>query len=528
MSVARRERYDAIVIGAGIAGLSAAISAAERGLRVAVLSKEDDLLEANTYYAQGGIVGYSGADCADQGHRLVEDIVRAGDHVNYLDAVRQVVTEGPALVDQFLIRKIGVPFTTDESGRPSLTREAAHSVRRIYYAMDSTGKAIQEHLVAYARGLPSITLMPRHTAIDFITNIHNSKDAQERYRETRVIGVYALDEGGGAVASLFAPTVIAATGGVGNLFLHTSNPIGATGDGIAMAYRIGAEVLNAEYVQFHPTILYHRDKKRFLISEALRGEGATLINHAGAAFVHKYNPEGDLAPRDEVARAIYREMEREDSEYVKLDASGITDLDLAARFPSIFQTCRELGIDIRKEPIPVVPAAHYSCGGIKVDLSGAASITGLYAAGEAACTGVHGANRLASISLLEGLVWGIRAGRSAVDGNGTAKLSPSLVESVPDWVEPSTAEEIDPVLLKQDFRTIRSTMWNYAGIIRSRKRLVRAQADLDYLSHRIEQFYRSARLTRQIIELRNSVLSASLIVRAALKNPVSLGCHYIE
>jgi L-aspartate oxidase len=293
-----------------------------------------------------------------------------------------------------------------------------------------------------------------------------------------------------------------------------------------MANRIGADVIDAEYVQFHPTILFHRDSNRFLITEALRGEGAKLVNRAGERFMRSYHPDGELAPRDEVARAIYREMEREDSEYVMLDASGITKVDVAARFPEITAHCRSLGIDIRTEPIPVVPAAHYFCGGVKVDLDGRTTIDGLLAAGEAACTGVHGANRLASISLMEALVWGVRCGRTAA--RRQSPISRDLLNSIPDWVDPVVTEEFDPVLVKQDLRTIQSTMWNYAGIIRSRKRLARALADLDYLSHRIEQFYRTAILTRQIIELRNAVLSALVIVRAAISRPKSIGCHWVE
>jgi L-aspartate oxidase len=343
----------------------------------------------------------------------------------------------------------------------------------------------------------------------------------------RVFGAYVFDEEGERVCAFFAPMVILAAGGVGNLFLHTSNPVGATGDGIAMAYRIGTEILNAEYVQFHPTILFHRDVRRFLISEALRGEGAKLKNRKGEYFMSKYSSQnGDLAPRDEVARAIYREMESEDSSYVRLDATEITGISLKERFPAIYETCHSVGIDISKEAIPVVPAAHYFCGGIKVDIDGRTAIDGLYAAGENACTGVHGANRLASVSLLEGLYWGVRCVEQ-VHGR-VESLPRRLIDSVPDWVGPAVEEDYDPVLVSQDFRTIQSTMWNYAGIIRSGKRLMRASADLGYLSHRVEQFYRGGRLTRRIIELRNSVLTALIIVRAARHNPVSKGCHYIE
>lgn len=519
-----RFEFDLLILGGGIAGLSAAITAAEEGISVAVLSKEPDLLESNTRYAQGGIVGPS----ADEKPGLLEkDIFFAGSEANFRDAVKLLVEEGPALVSGFLSEKVKVPFTQSPDGGPALTREAAHSVRRILYSKDKTGEAIQTALISYVRHVKKIAVFCSHTAIDLITNIHNSEDPQEKYRDKRVIGAYALDEKNSSVAAFFAPVVILAAGGIGNLYRHTSNPVGATGDGIAMAYRTGVDILNAEYVQFHPTILFHRDVKRFLISEALRGEGASLMNRENEYFMKRHNPEnGDLAPRDEVARAIYREMETEDSEYVRLDATRITDVPVVERFPGIYQQCMDLGIDITREPIPVVPAAHYFCGGIKVNLNGETSVEGLLAAGENACTGVHGANRLASVSLLEGLVWGVRCGRLALKRRHA--LSNELVRSIPDWVDPHTEEEFDPVLVNQDFRTIQSTMWNYAGIIRSRKRLMRAFADLDYLSHRVEQFYRGAKLTRRIIELRNGVLSASIIVRAAYANTESRGCHFIE
>jgi len=518
-----RSEFDLIVVGSGIAGQSAAITAAEAGLRVAILSKESDAFESNTRWAQGGIVGPSPEDSAEL---LERDIRYAGAEVNFADAVELLVAEGPELVESFLRRKIGVPFTPDENGRPALTREAAHSVRRIYYSRDTTGAAIQRSLLDYLSRTPGITLLTGHTAIDLITTTHNSTNPQERYHHTRVLGVYALRDPEADVVSYFAPTVLLAAGGVGNLFRHTSNPEGATGDGIAMAHRIGADVIDAEYVQFHPTILFHRDSHRFLITEALRGEGAKLVNRSGERFMKRYHPEGELAPRDEVARAIYREMEREDTEYVMLDATEITEVDVAERFPEITAHCKSLGIDIRSEPIPVVPAAHYFCGGVKVDLDGNASIEGLLAAGENACNGVHGANRLASISLLEALLWGVRCGRNAAGRQNP--VSRELLATIPEWIEPVVTEEFDSVLVKQDLRTIQSTMWNYAGLIRSRKRLLRALADLDYLSHRVEQFYRSAILTRQIIELRNAVLCALAIVRAALANPRSIGCHWVE
>jgi len=327
------------------------------------------------------------------------------------------------------------------------------------------------------------------------------------------------------IIPFFTPSVVLASGGIGNLFLHTSNPECSTGDGIAMAYRTGAEIINAEYVQFHPTVLYHRDVKRFLITEALRGEGARLKNRRGEYFMEKYNPVlKDLAPRDEVARAIYKEME--DDGFVLLDAAGIKNLSLKERFPVIYDKCLSVGIDISKEPIPVVPAAHYFCGGIKVDLFGQTSIPGLYAVGETACTGVHGANRLASVSLLEGLYFGLRTG-GKISGSGL-KLSEGLINTIPEWLHPSDEEEFDPVLISHDLQNIQATMWNYSGIVRTKSRLLRAISDLNYLSHRIERFYRKAAITKGIIELRNAVLTSMLIAKAAYANSGSTGCHFMK
>jgi L-aspartate oxidase len=522
-TIGARKEFDVIVIGSGIAGLAAAITSSEAGLSVAVISKERTLDECNTNYAQGGIV-YQG----EGKDRLLEkDILAAGCDLNFIEAVRVITASGPAAVEELLMKKAKVPFCKTDDGTLDYTQEAAHSVRRIIHVKDHTGQSIEQSLLSYVQKQPRITFFNSHCAIELITNSHNSLDPQEHYRATRVIGAYVFDELSEAVGIFFAPRVILASGGVGHLFLYTSNTGGATGDGIAMAFRIGAEIINAEYVQFHPTILYHRDVKRFLISESLRGEGAKLMNKNGEYFMEKYNPVlKDLAPRDEVSRAIFHEMELTDSGYVFLDARNIKDLDLEERFPSIFKQCSALGIDMTKEPIPVVPAAHYFCGGIKVDLEGRTSISGLYAVGETSCTGIHGANRLASVSLLEGLIWGMRAGHDAV--KGFERIGRVMLDQIPDWVYPHPEEEIDPVLVFQDMHTIRSTMWNYAGIIRNRKRLARVFSDLNYLSHRVEKFYRQARLTRKIIELRNSVLTATLIVRDAQANRVSCGCHYVE
>jgi L-aspartate oxidase len=524
VAAAKATEFDLIILGAGIAGLTAALAAAEEGRSVAVVSKEPLLEESNTFYAQGGIVARGEGDSPEL---LAKDITVAGDGINAREAVELLAAKGPDLVDELLVKRLGVPFNRDGGGRPALTQEAAHSLRRIYYSQDTTGRAIEIALLEAVRANPRIHTFSSQTAIDLITNTHNSTETQERYRRTRVIGVYLWDPDSEQVKAFFAPVTLLATGGAGNLFLHTSNPPCATADGLAMAARVGAEILNAEYVQFHPTVLFHRDVKRFLISEAVRGEGARLINHSGQAFMKKYEPErADLAPRDEVARAMYREMEMEGSDYLLLDARSAADSRLEQRFPGIFEKCMSVGLDIRREPIPVVPAAHYFCGGVKVGLNGRTSVEGLYAAGETACTGVHGANRLASVSLLEGLYFGQAAGKEA--SRSLAKLPAALTKSIPDWVYPSPAEEFDPVLIQQDMGSIQSTMWNYAGIIRNAKRLERATADLNYLSHRIERFYRQAAISRPLIELRNAVLAAQIIVSAASSNSHSLGCHYME
>ena len=516
--------YDVIVIGAGISGLSVAAVAAESGLAVAVFTKEENALECNTNYAQGGIVETGEGDSPEL---LCQDIQKAGSYLNSVDAVRYVASDGPAIVREYLVEKAGVPFARTKGGKLDHTREAAHSIRRILYVKDYTGRSIEEHFFGYAKGLKGIDFFPSHTAVDVITNSHTSLDSQQRYRQTQAIGVYVLDQATGQIEPVFAGAVVLAAGGVGNVFLHTSNPKGATGDGIAMAHRAGCEIINAEFVQFHPTVLFHRDVKRFLISEALRGEGARLVNRRGEHFMKRHHPElQELAPRDEVARAIYREMGSDGSGYVFLDASVIPNLSLKERFPSIHETCFKVGIDIAKDPIPVVPAAHYFCGGIKTDLDGRTSVRGLYAVGENACNGVHGANRLASISLLESLAFGVRCGRYL--SSHIKRPSRGLLGAIPGWVYAKNEEEFDDVLIGNDLVNIQTVMWNYVGIVRTRKRLSRALADLNYLTHRIENFYREAKVSRELLELRNAVLCASLVARAALSNQKSIGCHFLD
>ncbi|SDP60039.1 L-aspartate oxidase [Desulforhopalus singaporensis] len=518
-----RHFYDVVIVGSGVAGLSAGILLKEYGLNVVVITKESRIQETATNYAQGGIIAWKKSDSPEL---LEKDIIHAGCDVNSSEAVRLIVEKGPKLVFDFLIDRLGMDFSRSSGGELDYTEEAAHSTRRIIHYSDHTGEHIQKGLIEYARkiGLP---ILPSRTAIDLITNNHHSEDTQELYAPSEVMGLYVLNNEKEVVETFLAHNVILATGGLGNIYQHTTNPLLATGDGMSMAYRAGADIINGEYVQFHPTALYHRDIKRFLISESLRGEGAILIDHGGRPFMKSYSDLADLAPRDVVARAIYEEMAKSGKDFMFLDiASHYKGREpLEQRFSRIYQTCLKGGIDITREPIPVVPAAHYFCGGIKVDRFGRSSIANLYAIGETSCTGVHGANRLASTSLLEGLTWAKQAA-DHIRSEGE-KISLKRFARIPDWHDPEYSEEFDPLLFQQDWKMIQLTMWNYAGISRTRKGLDRARSDLNYHAHRILKFYREAKLNRQIIELRNGVVNATIIARAAARNKNSKGCHFM-
>ncbi len=511
---------DLLVIGSGAAGAACALRAAEAGLRVIMLSNAADPLESNSDYAQGGIVARPPADTAEE---LSADIVSAGDGLCNEEAVHLLAESIPEIVEGFLIARLGVCLNRDDDGNLDFTQEAAHSRRRIAHANDATGHAIITRLLAAVEADARIDVVTRHTAVDLITVPHHALTPDRVYEPVECFGVYALDQASGEVKRYFAPHTVLATGGLGQLYLHTTNPWVARGDGLAMAHRAGAEIINAEYVQFHPTAFYHRDADRFLISESIRGEGATLRTRRGREFLSEYHPDGALAPRDIVARAIHEEMLKEGDEYVLLDLSGLA-VDPEVRFPTIYEKLREYGVDITAQPIPVVPAAHYFCGGIKVDTWGRTNIQRLYAVGETSCTGVHGANRLASTSLPEAILWGQRA---AEDASRTHEALPQrLPERIAVWHDEGLTEEIDPLLIIQDWMTIKSTMWNYAGIARNAKRLQRAVADLHYLAHRIEQFYRETKLADPLVGLRNGITAASIIAEAAQRNPSSRGCHY--
>ncbi len=520
------EKTDVLVLGSGISGCSAALAAAERGKRVLMLVKTPDPMETNTHYAQGGIAVLGEDDSKELFYR---DIINAGDGISNPAAVRLVVQEGPVLVRDFLIDKIGVDFTKKDDGAPDFTKEAAHSRKRILHYYDMTGLEIQRKLVQRVRETENITLYNDFTAIDLITTHHNAIDPLLKFKKNLCLGAYGLNNQTGEVFTFLADSTILATGGIGRLYQYTTNPDCATGDGIAMGYRAGAEVTNMEYVQFHPTMLYSEDETGFLISESVRGEGGRLFNINKERFMNRYSRKwGDLAPRDEVARAIYNEMARTESRYVYLDIAGYYDKEqrLRDRFPGIYEECGKHKIDIEKEPIPVVPAEHYFCGGVLINEWGETTLAGLFAVGETACSGIHGANRLASVSLLEGLVYGTRAGiRTA-----RSRTKKEYFKDIGDWVYPAAvySTDDDPLLNLQDWNNLRTTMWNYVGIIRTQRRLNRAVSDLRNLRSRISDYYRYSILTRSKVELRNGIIVANIIAQFARRNPGRIGCHYVK
>lgn len=517
---------DVLILGCGIAGATAALALSENeDLCITLITSARDPEESSTYYAQGGIV-YRGAD--DSADLLATDITRAGDGLNDPDAVAILADEGPSLLRRILIEGLGLPFDAGPTGELDLTLEGAQSRARIVHVADATGRAIEEKLVAALVRRPNVQLLTGHTAVDLLTPAHHSRDRRAVYEPLSCAGAYVFDHQQGQVIRCLSRATIVATGGLGQIYLHTTNPSAARGDGLAMAHRAGARVINAEYVQFHPTAFYSRYAPRFLISEAVRGEGGRLVDESGEPFMQRYDKEwGDLAPRDVVARSIHRQMLSTGSKCVYLDLRSYMPADrIKERFPTIYEQCLNYGVDITEDLIPVVPAAHYCCGGIWVDGFGRTSLGNLYAVGEASCTGVHGANRLASTALLEGLVWGWRAAEhilSSVDRS--AQLPPG---DILPWYDEDLVEVADPALIIQDMTTIRHIMWNYVGLIRSRKRLERAMDDLSVLEREIEKFYRATRLTDALIGLRHAVQTALLVTRAAWQNKESRGCHFRE
>lgn len=508
---------DCLVIGAGLAGSAYALHAARLGLKVEMLSLDGPLV-ANSDWAQGGII----YEQSSSPEKLAADIIQASDGTANPLAVEHLVREGPVAVKELLLDDLGVAFDRDARGELEYTREGGHSSRRIIHAKDMTGHAILQNIVARVDATPSITRRSGWVAIDLLTLSHNSEDPRDRYAPLTCYGAYVLDSKTGEVHAIIAKKTVLANGGLGQIFQHSTNQPGSVGHGIAMAYRVGARLIDLEYVQFHPTVFYKKNAPRFLITEALRGEGAVLVNAKGERFMDARHPLGSLAPRDIVSRAIHEELAASGETCVWLDLSSLKPDFIRERFPNIAARCEQHGVDVTREPIPVVPAAHFSCGGVHTDLAGRTNVRHLGAIGETACTGLHGANRLASTSLLECLTSAkFTAQADATDIATSEFRQPNLRP----W-KPAT-READPTLIRQDLQLLRSTMWNYAGIVRSPKRLTRARRILLELREEIQSFYRDCRVTTELIELRNAVQTALLVVHAASLNPVSKGCHYI-
>jgi len=542
-----REHYPALVIGTGIAGLTTAFALAKAGIRVLLVTKATDPADCNTSWAQGGII-YQGED--DTPAKLIGDIMRAGAGISNEEAVRFLAEEGPKVVKQLLLDEIHVPFSTTVEGELDLTQEGAHSVSRIIHAGDATGRAIETSLLNRVKSEPNITLATGVTAIDLLSSHHHPNDIQVRYRLTNeCVGAYLLDNATNDVYTIFADYTVLATGGIGQIYLHTTNTRNSLGDGVVMASRAGARIMNAEYVQFHPTALADKKANHFLISEALRGEGARLRNQRGEYFMERYSPDlKDLAPRDVVARAIVEEMTRNKEEFVYLDLANFYHgpQPIPERFPNIRAACADIGVDIERDPIPVVPAAHYFCGGVLVNQCGETTLSRLYAIGETSCSGLHGANRLASTSLLEGLTWGYYAAES-IRGKlmhpsssaspsahrafsslpaGSGRFPDSIVTTIPDWRPPGKQNLEDPALILQDWTIIQHTMWNYVGIVRTYERLKRALADMQHLGSRLTKFYHESTISKSIVELFHGQQMASIVATAAIRNPQSIGAHF--
>jgi L-aspartate oxidase len=517
---------DVLIIGTGIAGATAALRLARNPeRRVTLITRDPDPHESNTYWAQGGIIHRGPDDNADL---LVKDILAAGAGASLPSAARILAEEGPKLLQEILIETANIHFDKDDSGGLAYGQEAAHSMRRIIHVADGTGAAISKGLMAALKKMPNITWFMNATAVDLITYPHHARDPLSAYQPIKCFGAYVFDGNGLAVHRTLAATTILATGGLGRIFRNTTNPRGARGDGLAMAHRAGARIVNAEYIQFHPTALAVPGAEGFLISEAVRGEGGVLLTPEGRAFMEEYSPQWkDLAPRDVVARAIHHQMETYSYSHVLLDiATHMPATAIRERFPNIHSACKQVGIDITREPIPVVPAAHYSCGGVQVDEWGCTDIENLYAIGEVSCTGLHGANRLASTSLLEGVVWGDRAARHIEQRFQNEPTYIPSPDDVPPWDESGMDAEPDPALIQGDMQTIQNIMWHYVGLARNADRLSRAIRELRHLWNEIETFYRATKLSDGLIGLRNAVEVALIVAQAARHNRQSRGCHY--
>lgn len=517
---------DFLVIGSGVAGLTFALKVAEHGT-VALVTKRE-IMESNTAYAQGGIAAVLSDVDSFESH--INDTMASGDYLSNREVVEMVVKNGPALIRELI--DLGVQFSLDENvvdddsmKKYDLGREGGHSENRVIHADDMTGRALEKVLVEHVRNHKNISVYENHIALDLITySTRMRSGVVVRQFNIDCCGAYVLDIESKEVKTLSSQITVLATGGAGKVYLYTSNPDIATGDGIAMGYRAGASVANLEFMQFHPTCLYHPDAKNFLISEAVRGEGGVLVNAAGDSFMHKYDKLKDLACRDVVSRSIDSELKKSGEESVFLDISHRESAFVKKRFPNLYSQCLKFGFDMTKEPIPVVPAAHYMCGGIATDLNGKSDINRLYAIGETACTGLHGANRLASNSLLEALVYADKASQEAI--KDLKNFDTNTFIEPPAWDDFGTTDSDEVSLVSHNWDEIRRFMWDYVGVVRSNKRLDRALRRIENIQKEIKEYYWDFKVTSDLIELRNIATVSELIIKCAMKRKESRGLHY--
>ena len=511
-----RHATDVLIVGSGVAGLSLALRLADYA-KVSVLAKAD-LTQGSSLYAQGGVAAV--LNNADTFGAHIQDTLQAGGGLCHPETVEFTVQRGPAAIRWLIEQGVGFTRELGPDGRPHhhLTREGGHSHRRVIHAADATGKAMETTLAGRARAHPNITLMENHIAVDLVTNRKLGREG-----DNRVLGLYALNKPTGHVEVFAARFVVLATGGASKVYLYTSNPDTSTGDGVAMAWRAGCRVANMEFVQFHPTCLYHPLARTFLITEAVRGEGGRLLLPNGKPFMEAHDPRGELASRDIVARAIDFEMKRRGLDCVYLDISHKPADFVRTHFPTIYSRLKEYGIDMTRQKIPVVPAAHYTCGGVMTDLQARTDLPGLYAAGECAFTGLHGANRLASNSLLECLVF---AEAAAEDIRAQLAQAPAAATDLPPWDESRVSDADELVVVSHNWDELRRFMWDYVGIVRTNKRLERAQHRVKLLREEIREYYSNFRINSDLIELRNLVLVAELIIRSAQERRESRGLHY--
>ncbi len=511
---------DFIIIGSGIAGLTFALKASQFG-SVAIISK-DALDESATLYAQGGIASVMTDDDSFELH--ANDTLEAGRGLCREDVVRIICKEGPSCVRELI--ELGVQFTRIRGEDYHLSREGGHSKDRILHANDLTGREIEHTMIEAINSRENMDIFSHHMLIDFITISRLDSKVEPGSSQDEALGAYILDVKNNQVKTFVGKVTLLASGGAGKVYLYTSNPDTATGDGIAAAYRAGAKISNMEFVQFHPTCLYHPQAKSFLISETVRGEGGILRLKDGSTFMENYHSLGCLAPRDIVARAIDHEMKKSGDDCVFLDTTHIEGYRTRERFPNIYQTCRKFGFDMAREPIPVVPAAHYTCGGVAVDLNGQTNIRRLFASGEVCYSGLHGANRLASNSLLEGLVLSHRAVSKAISLLKSDDFNKLITRDIPEWDSGNAVDSDESVVVSHNWDEIRRLMWNYVGIVRSDKRLHRAERRIELLLDEIKEYYWNFTITKNTLELRNIALTARLIIMGALERKESRGLHF--